>query len=112
MELDKTLEIVSKHTDDRVSRYVIQQETMSPSSFIRTTKKFWIWASILNLIAWVFIVLAFMDTLVKNASAPLNLVRIDGVIIEESYDVRRSVLLKNTLERRRLMREGTKGGVE
>ena len=49
-----------------------------------------------------FIITAYVSVLNKNLNVEVDFVRIDGVVVQETVDVRREVLLKNVRQRQAL----------
>jgi hypothetical protein len=114
IEPKEVIKKVSPHYDDRFTYYQESQRRMSPSRFARSTRLLWIIGAVLNIIATVLMTLAFKTTLDENASSSLNMVRVDGVKVEESFDMRRDVLINNTKNRMSIQNDiiKSKGGAE
>lgn len=102
---DKLVTPLSSRIEDRVSRYVENQYTQTPKSYFKEVRKYWVWGAILNILSLLMMVGSNVITLNKNFNVELNLVRVDGGIVHESHDVRRSVMLKNALERNELKKK-------
>lgn len=91
-----------RHVDDRVSRYKDNELTQSPKDYFERVRAYWVIGIFFNIIGFLFMGLSIYSSLDKNANSTLNLVRVDGVRISEDFDVRRSVIMKNTLSRLKL----------
>ena len=93
------------YIEDRVSRY--ENEQLSPPikrSYL-LARGFWITGAILNVIGVSLMIFATLITLNKNFNVELNLVRVDGGQVTESFDLRRKVMIRNTIEQVRLKQE-------
>ncbi len=101
-EIDASTKTLSQHVDDRVVRYVNEQFSMSPKNYLITVRRYWLLGAVLNIIGFAFLLLSVQSTLSENGKSSLNLVRIDGVKVQEAFDVRRSIMMKNALSREKL----------
>lgn len=94
--------LLEKKSDDRVVRYFMNQLTQSPKLYYKKVRAYWLLGIVFNLIGTVFVLMSLYNVLDKNANSTLNLVRVDGVRVQEAFDVRRDVLIRNSQQRARL----------
>ena len=94
-----------KRADDRLNQYFIREATQSPESYKRKVRKYWLFGAVLNVVAAFYLGLSMYTTLSKNADATLNLVRVDGVRVQEAFDRRRDVLMRNSIQRAKLQEQ-------
>jgi hypothetical protein len=92
-------EKISKHFDDRVPAYLDKMLTQKPIVYFKEVRLYWFLGISFNLIALVMISLSVFNVLTENFESPLKLVRVDGIHVIEASDIRRDVLLKNSLKR-------------
>ena len=86
--------IQNSHVDDLQSRSQEQIE--------KNFHRGWRAAALLMMISLSFIITAYVSVLNKNLNVEVDFVRIDGVVVQETVDVRREVLLKNVRQRQAL----------
>ena len=93
--------IQKSHVDDLQNRSQEQTEKNFHSG--------WRAASLLMMISLSFTATSYIVVLNKNLNVEVDFVRIDGVVVQETVDVRREVLLKNVRQRQALKKvdEGT-----
>ena len=101
-EKNKKLNSIKHKSDDRFVQYLQRELTQSPRQYFRQVRGYWVTGLALNLIGVVYMFLAIANTLETNAESTLNLVRVDGVRVQEAFDVRRNVLMRNSLKRAQL----------
>lgn len=90
--------IRTSHVEDIVLRADAQRET--------SLKKGWRFAAIMMLLSAVMMAYGYFTILQANLNVDVSFVRIDGVQVNENFDVRRDVLIDNIRARQKLMREG------
>lgn len=88
----------------RKTLYFLEDDAMSPFRYYERIRGYWLFGIAMNLIATVLIAWAIVVTLTENAKTTVGMSRVDGVHVVESQDVRRDVLLKNSLKRSELQR--------
>ena len=88
--------------EDRVTRYEESQVLLTPKQQFKEIRFYWALGAILNLVGVGLMLSSTFITLSRNFDVELNLVRVDGGQVTESFDVRRNVMIKNTLDRIRL----------
>lgn len=86
------------YEDDRIKRYLNNEQTATPVSVFKQIKMYYAIGIVLNVLVLLLVSFALTETLDKNNSVPLNLIRMDGVVVYEAKDVRRDVLLRNVLQ--------------
>ncbi len=86
--------IQNSHVDDLQSR--------SQEKIEKNFHRGWRAAALLMMISLSFIITAYVSVLNKNLNVEVDFVRIDGVVVQETVDVRREVLLKNVRQRQAL----------
>jgi len=86
--------IKNSHVDDLQSRSQKQIE--------KNFHRGWRTAALLMMISLSFIITSYVSVLSKNLNVEVDFVRIDGVVVQETVDVRREVLLKNVRQRQAL----------
>jgi hypothetical protein len=96
---------LSSYLEDSVTRYINSQYTQTPKSYFKEVRAYWLIGGFLNVLSLILMLFGSYLTLDKNFSVELNLVRVDGGVVSESFDVRRSVMLKNALDRENLKKE-------
>jgi hypothetical protein len=96
---------LSSYLEDSVTRYINSQYTQTPKSYFKEVRAYWFIGGFLNVLSLILMLFGSYLTLDKNFSVELNLVRVDGGVVSESFDVRRSVMLKNALDRENLKKE-------
>jgi hypothetical protein len=103
--LEKAIELTSTVADDRISRYQEQQLTISPRLYFKEVRGYWVAAILLSLTSTVMMASSISITLKKNSESKLNFVRVDGVKVEESFDIRRTVLIENSIQREKIINQ-------
>lgn len=93
------------YIEDRVSRYENAQLSPPLKRSYLLARGFWIAGAILNVIGVSLMIFSTLITLNKNFNVELNLVRVDGGQVTESFDLRRKVMIRNTLEQVKLKQE-------
>lgn len=88
----------------RKTLYFQEDDAMSPFRYYERVRGYWLFGIAMNLIATFLIVWAIIVTLTENAKTTVGMSRVDGVNVVESQDVRRDVLLKNSLKRAELQK--------
>ena len=96
---------VFDYIEDRVSRYENEQLASPLKRNYLLVRSFWIAGAILNFVGVSLMIFSSLITLNKNFNVELNLVRVDGGQVTESFDVRRKVMIRNTLEQVKLKNE-------
>lgn len=96
---------VLKRADDRLVQYFIREATQSPKVYFRKVRLYWLLGAAFNVIASLYFSMSIYEVLDKNSSSTLNLVRVDGVRVQEAFDQRRDVLMKNSIQRAKLKDE-------
>lgn len=97
--IDESLAATVKIADDRLTRYQESQLTMSPKKYLREVRFYWVFAFLFSIVSTIMMASSVAITLKKNAETPLNFVRVDGLRVEETFDVRRDVLMENSIRR-------------
>lgn len=82
------------HIDDIESRSETRRE--------ESLRKGWRFATILIFISVFILTFAYLKILDANLSVEVRFVRIDGVVVQEKYDIRREVLMDNIRQRNNL----------
>lgn len=88
-----------KSEDDRIKSYVNKQFMESPKDTAKYTRNYLIAGIVLNLFSFFYFAMGHIHIVKENASNPLNLIRLDGVIVKEGNDIRRDVMLRNALQK-------------
>ena len=88
-----------KVIDDRLMYYFDRELRQSPKRYFREVRLYWIFGLVLNFVGMFYMGMSINNVLTKNANSTLNLVRVDGARVEEAFDIRREILLKNSLQR-------------
>jgi hypothetical protein len=105
--LEKVIELTDKIADDRILRYQERQLTISPKTYFKEVRVYWIVAILLSLVSTTMMTASIYTTLKKNSESKLNFVRVDGLKVEESFDIRRTVLIENSVQREKLIKKGS-----
>lgn len=95
---DKDVKLLPSE-DDRIKSYINKQFMESPKDFAKTTRNYLVAGALLNVLAFIYFAVGHFSILHENANTPLNLIRLDGVIVKEATDVRRDVMLRNALQK-------------
>lgn len=72
-----------KSQDDRIKSYVNKQFMESPKDTAKYTRNYLIAGAVLNLFSCFYFAMGHIHIVKENASNPLNLIRLDGVIVNE-----------------------------
>jgi len=88
-----------KSEDDRIKSYVNKQFMESPKDTAKYTRNYLVAGIVLNLLSCFYFAMGHIHIVKENASNPLNLIRLDGIIVNEGSDVRRDVMLRNALQK-------------
>jgi hypothetical protein len=94
--------ILSTHFDDRVPLYLTKMLKQKPMDYFKQVRNYWILGIILNIVFLFLISGSIYYVLSKNSSSSLYFTRIDGLHVVEEKDIRRDVLLENSLKRARI----------
>lgn len=89
-----------KSEDDRIKSYVNKQFLESPKDSATYTRNYLIAGAVLNVFSCVYFAMGHFHIIDENSKNPLNLIRLDGVIVKEGSDVRRDVMLRNALQKK------------
>jgi hypothetical protein len=103
--LEKAIELTAKIADDRILRYQEQQLTISPRLYFKEVRLYWFFAILLSLASTAMMASSISITLKKNSESKLNFVRVDGLKVEESFDIRRTVLIENSIQREKIVNQ-------
>lgn len=98
-KVEKEKKPKEKAKNDRLINYLNNQLRQSPKDYLREVKVYWLLGISFNIIGIVFMLLSIENVLSKNSASTLNLVRVDGARVQEAFDVRREILMKNSLQR-------------
>lgn len=98
---------VQKPRHDRIINYLEDQDKLSPQRLFQSIKRYWIIAVAFNVLTLGLLGSSMWDTISKNLSNPVKLVRVDGKIVEESLDERRSILVENVIQRVQIKQQQT-----
>lgn len=90
--------LVNSFSDDRLKDYEKSMLTQKPLQHFKQIRAYWVAGIVVNVLALIMTLISINNIITENASSPLLLKRIDGVIVEEAFDVRREVMLRNTLK--------------
>jgi hypothetical protein len=88
--------------DDRVSFYIDTQSRMSPANYFLKVRWYLVVGVIVNIIATVFIARGILVEFNENTNSELKLIRTDGTEVNEVFDIRREVLVRNSLHQSQL----------
>ena len=97
--------LLNKNCDDLVYRYIHNQRNLRPETYYNQTKWYWILGFIFSLCSSFLAATSFYNIIKKNDENPMLFKRVDGVEIEESMDIRREILMKNSLRQVEIKKE-------
>ncbi|MEG3764860.1 hypothetical protein [Alteromonas sp. 14N.309.X.WAT.G.H12] len=92
----------SEYIEDLFPRYLEAQFNSTSYQKIRELRRYWRSGAVLNLISLGFMVTSTVICLSRNAEIEINLIRVDGGQVKEVHDLRRKVMIKNTIDRMRI----------
>lgn len=104
--LKNEMSSLSVDSQDRPHRFVFEYMNTSPAEHYRTLRRFYIGTSAISLLSTVMVIFASFHTVDLNTSQNVEIVRVDGALVEEFKDERRSVLINNTKHRFSLLQSG------
>lgn len=88
----------------RTELFLLEESAASPYRYYERVRGYWLFGIATNLIVTCMISWSVVVTLTENAKTSVGMSRVDGVHVVEAQDVRRDVLLKNSLKRAELQR--------
>jgi len=94
---DEVFDLLSKNVDDLVFGYTNRENDYSPAKYYSSVKWYWILGIIFSLVSSGFMAVSFLNVISKNEENPMLFKRVDGVEVRESMDIRRDILMKNSL---------------
>jgi hypothetical protein len=88
--------------DDRVCFYMDAQSRMSPANYFLKVRWYLVVGVVVNVAAAIFIARGILFEFNENINSELKLVRLDGTEVNEVFDIRREVLVRNSLHQSQL----------
>lgn len=103
----RALEHVS---EDRFYRFWFDYKNATPEHHESSLKRIYLYSIFVSALSTVFFLWGFYLTFSANINQRVDVVRVDGVIVDEFFDLRRDVLIQNVKQRVEIRDEEAQGG--
>lgn len=100
-----TIEKVPPSISRHMQQYHDAERLKSPKEQWQTLRRYYVAAIILALIGAIQTIAGLAIVEFRNSNAQPNLVRVDGVRVEEAFDQRREILMASSLRRAELKKQ-------
>lgn len=85
--------------EDRFFRFWFSYKNCNPEAHQKSLRRVYLYVIIVSTLSSLFFSFSFYSKYSKNINQKIEIVRIDGVVVEEFHDLRRDVLIQNIKQR-------------